>query len=617
MSRRLLLFILIAAFALVFGLWSLTPWQAVSFVRLAGYWMILAATAAFLFALGRSLRPEWGELRAWRSWLGPVVIAVAAAGFLHLHEPHEYKIVADEVVLQLTAKQMHETREASLMVRGYDYAGNFTSFASIVDKRPLLFPFLVSVLHDLTGYRPANVFALNAALSVVLMILMLLIGRRIGGWPAGIAAVLLLATVPLVAQNACGAGFELLNLVMIAAVIWLGQRAAEAPADSERLNAFVLAGVLLAQVRYESVLFLAPVGATVIYLWWRRREIALPWGLLLAPLLLVVCPLHHNVFKLSQAAWQLNDIAGATAPFSLSYFYDNVGHALNFFLCLDGQQPNSVLVAVAGTLGVGFFVLLFYREHRRMFSHDPAAAVLSLFLLGLCAHTFFMLCYFWGRWDDTIIHRLSLPAHVLLIFSLILVWPRIVTTRRRWQVLTGVSLVYLVGFTMPSNALHRFTQVNFAARATNWLGQHIRALGDESALAIDTNSGLQWFVYNKSSITPTAGAGRPEALILHFRNRSFAHFFVVQRITPNVQTGERLVSERDAFGDALTLETVEERAFAPLYLVRLSRIVGIDEAKLRAWAKQRREHPADEPKNQPVLSAAENDHLLLWLRQLP
>lgn len=621
MPRRLLLLILVSALAVVLGFWSFTPKVALAIVRHGGYWFLLAAAAAFVVTLVRSLRGCSADLRPWREWVPPAIIALLAAAFLHVHEPHEVKIVADELVLGLTAKELHFAREATVTMRGYEYAGNFTTMGAYVDKRPLFFPFLLATVHDLTGYRPENVFALNALLSVVLMGLILLIGRRVGGWGAGLVAVLLVATIPLVAQNACGAGFELLNLVMVSLTIWLAMRAAERPEDSDRLGAFVLSAVLLAQVRYESVVFLLPAAGVVAYGWVRRRALLLPWSILVAPLLLVVAPLQLNVFKLSQTAWQLTDIAGADDVFGLRYFYDNVGHALNFLLSTDGSQANSLLVGVAGVFGVGFFVMLLYRRHREIFQKAPAEAALVIFLLGLLAHTGLMLCYFWGRWDDPVVRRLSLPAHLLFVLALIVVWPQIVKHRRRWTILGAAALLYVVAFTMPANAMHRFTQMGFAARTNAWLAEYARALGDRSALAIDRNGGLVWFLYDKSSIDISAVAARPEAFALHFRNHSFQEFYLVQRMAPVLPAGTRVVDADDTFGDAVQLQLVEERAFAPLYLVRLSRIVGVDEAKLKAWAKRRREplRPAG-----PATTTAsgltppnESEQLMIWLRELP
>ncbi len=619
MSRRVLLLLLIVALALTLGFWSFAPREAIAAVRFGGYWFTLVATACFVVTLVRSLRGDaWSEIRAWRGWWKPVAVTLLATGFLHVHERHEIKIVADEVLLGLTAKSMHTDRQASVVVRGYDYAGNFTPMASYVDKRPLFFPFLLATVHDLTGFRPENVFALNAGLSALFMLLVLLVGRRIGGWPAGLAGVALFAGIPLIAQNAAGAGFELLNLLMIVLALWLGMRAAEQPRDPDRLGAFVLCGALLAQVRYESVLFILPVGVTVVYCWWRARELVLPWSVLVTPLLLVICPLHYNVFKVFESSWQMSDIAGADVPFSFRYFYDNVGHALNFFLSFDGAQPSSALVAMLGAIAVGFLVLVVYREHREIFTVRPGLAVFLIFMGGLAIHTGFMLCYFWGHWDDPIIRRLSLPANLMLVIAIVFIWPRLVRAQRSWSILGGLAAAWIACFALPANAKQRFNNENFAARTTNWIAEHVKAVGSQSALAVDPYAQLVWILHGKSSVTAVQLAEKPEGFALHFRNRSFANFFLVQRLTPNVETGGRWMGDGDHFGGAFKLEMIEERAFAPLYLVRINRIVDVDEEKLVAWAKQRKENPPPPPaKQNGELSPTDNEQLLLWLRQLP
>jgi len=179
-----------------------------------------------------------------------------------------------------------------------------------------------------------------------------------------------------------------------------------------------------------------------------------------APLLLVILPLHFSVFKVMQATWQLNDVPGAAVPFSPGYFYDNVGHALNFFLSTDGYQPNSLLVSLLGAAGVSFFVLVLYRDHRDIFRARPAEAVFCLFGLGLIAHTGFMLCYFWGHFDDPIIRRLSLPSHLLFVLSFLFIYPRLVAHPARWRGLIAVTVAYLFAATLPTTAMHRYTQEN-------------------------------------------------------------------------------------------------------------------------------------------------------------
>jgi hypothetical protein len=438
--------------------------------------------------------------------------------------------------------------------------------------------------------------------------------------------VLLLCGIPLVAQNVTGGGFELLNITMIVLTLWLGLRYADRPDDDDRLSAFALSSVLLAETRYESVLFVLPVAASILYLWWRERRVNLPWPLFAVPLLMILYPLQHKVFDLSESSWQMGDVAGATTPFALKYFYDNVGHAINFFFSFDGVQPSSWLVALIGIPAVGFFVLMFYKEHRSIFSREPVLGVACIFVLTLILHTGVMLCYFWGHWDDPIIRRLSLPTQILLILATVFVLPKLVGHAKRWRVLVGAAGLYIISFTVPASAMHRYTEENFAARTTNWVAGYIRGLGDKKVLAIDNNSGLQWFLYRKSCVNPLLLINRTDEFIFHFKRRSFDEVLVVQRAGLDLKTNERFVSASDDLGPGIKLELVEERAMSPIYLMRISRVVSVDETAFKAWAATRREQEkkAAEAKASTSSAApastmdmADPTSLVLWLHNLP
>ena len=619
MGKKATLFGLIVALAVVLGFVSFRqmPFDAIGLVQWLGYWQVLLAAGLFAFCLWRSLRTDLQAARTgWRIWVAPVAVVLAVTAFLHVQERHEFKIAMDEIVLEDTAMRMHFTRQSDAMLRGYELAGNFSALQAFVDKRPLFFPFLLSVTHDLTGYRVENVFVLNALLSVVFTGLVFLVGRRLGGTPAGYAGVLLVATIPLVHQNVTGGGFELLNLVMILAALWLGMRWAERP-DTDRLGAFVLAGILLAQTRYESALFIVPVGLVILYVWWRQRAVDLAWPVLVAPLFLVILPLHFNVFKVVQATWQLNDVPGAAAPFGPGYFYENVGHALNFFLSVDGYQPNSLLVSLLGAAGVGFFMLVLYREHRDIFRTRPAEAVFCLFTLGLMAHGVFMLCYFWGHFDDPIIRRLSLPAHLLFVLSFLFIYPRLVAHRARWRGLMIVTGAYLFACTIPTTAMHRYDQENFAARTNAWLSEFIDHLGDQPVLAIDNGPALQWLIHRKASVSVAEIAGRPEALLFHLKNHSFDPVLVVQRMGADLDQGMRFPTVDDDLGDGFQLETVAEKSFSPVYHVRISRVVAVDEAKVKVWAQHRLTAVQLTPEMKAMVGKSDADAVDRWFKMLP
>jgi hypothetical protein len=72
----------------------------------------------------------------------------------------------------------------------------------------------------------------------------------------------------------------------------------------------------------------------------------------------------------------------------------------------------------------------------------------------------------------------------------------------------------------------------------------------------------------------------------------------------------------DDLGPGIQLELIEERAFAPSYLVRISRVSGVDEAKLLAWAKERKKL-TEAKMITAIAPTVDAEQLLEWLRQLP
>ena len=217
-------------------------------IRFGGYYVILLTFALGLVAWWRAARSRPADPAGpalGRRELVAAGVTIALLTVLALtQETFRSKILYDEYVLQATASNLHFFRENSAIVRGYDIGGVFLSIDSYVDKRPIFFPFMISLVHDLAGYRPANAFALNAGLFVLTLGLVYGIGRRLNGWRGGQLAVALLGSLPLFAQNATGAGMELLNFFMLVMVIrqaaaWLQQP------DEARLSVLVLGAVLL------------------------------------------------------------------------------------------------------------------------------------------------------------------------------------------------------------------------------------------------------------------------------------------------------------------------------------------------------------------------------------
>lgn len=604
--------LLSSAVAVVIGFMAVPDRHAITVVSRAGYWMVLAGFAGWLW----SLREVFADARAAIAgrrpdYAGPAVVAAGGLVLL-VHEAFGFKIVMDELMLLGTSMSMHLDRLVLTPLRGNDIQGAFEILEGVVDKRPLFFPFLLSAVHDLSGYRPENAFVLNAVLTFVLLALMWMLGRRLAGRIGGALGVVLLAGLPLLGQNATGGGFELLNLVMILATLLLGVRFAERR-DGVSLAAFVFAAVLLAQVRYESVVFLAPVALVVIWVWARDGRAEIPWLVVAAPLLLVHIPLHQRIFDLRASAWELASRPGFTEPFSLSYVPDNLAHALAFFFGRASDQPNSPVLSALGCLAVPFALLGIARWRREAAGAPTASAVTAVFGLGFLLQFVLLMCYFWGKFDDPVIRRLSLPAHLGLVLAILLVLPAITSAFGR-RVVLGVAALGVLVRGVPSMAAHAYSQEYTPGRETAWRREFMAAMPRPDYLMIDNDATL-WATHRVSATPTSLAPKRRVDIAFHLRNRTFSDIFVFQRFNVNPDTGALTLRAGDDPGPEFVLEPVSERRLHPLTLSRISRVreIKTDGATISAPETVR----AATPLSAAELERARLQFLETYLKKLP
>jgi|GEM_PF-2358993 hypothetical protein len=270
---KLTLFCVLSAICLLIG-W---PWPlelvsnqtAILWIRCWGYWMILGCFLLWLVSLIRAypaLLKKEGYLWLWdRKYLLAALVILGAWLVMQLGEEKNFKILEDEPVLINTSRMMHFHREVYVVSNAKQVDGVYFT-EGYVDKRPNFFPFLVCTLHDLTGYRVENAFYLNSFLTLAMFVLAWVVASKIAGQAAGLVSVGLLASIPLIWHQSSGAGFEILNLVMILLTIKVAMDYLERP-TSRMLSALWLTAIMLSQVRYESALFLIPVGIVALMGW--------------------------------------------------------------------------------------------------------------------------------------------------------------------------------------------------------------------------------------------------------------------------------------------------------------------------------------------------------------
>ena len=611
-DRRLWLLGVVSIAAVALGFWIVPDQAAITFVSKAGFWFVLVAFAIFLHALWQTFRGDFCTLH-WRA-IDWVTVGIVALGGLVLlvHETFGFKIVMDEIMLLGTSMSMHLDKTVLVPVRGNDIQGTFVVLDGMMDKRPLFFPFLVSLLHDLTGYRPANTFVLNGVLTFVFLALVCALGRQLAGRLAGWLGVALFAGLPLLAHNATGGGFELLNLVMILSALLLGARFVE-KRDAPTLTAFCFAALLLAQVRYESVIFLLPVALLVLWVWGREGHPVLSWPVMLAPLLMIHYPLQHRIFDLRASSWELGSKPGSTVPFSTGYIADNITHALNFFFAKATEQPNSLVLSALGCAAIPFFALLVVKRLRALAAEPPVVVATTLFALGFAAQFALLMCYFYGQFDDIVIRRLSLPTQLGMVVGVMAVLPQFANAAVV-RALLGLSLLGLLSRSVSSMAAHAYSQEYLPGKETAWRRVFIAEQPRRDYLVIDNDS-ILWIAHEVSSTPMLQARNHRDALVFHMRNRTFSAIYVFQRFNIDADTGRMTLRAGDELGPDFVLETVREERLEMLTLSRLSRLKEIRDGGVVLTAPDPVIHEV--PKSRAEIEKLRGAYLQNFVKMLP
>ncbi len=576
-GRRALGFAVIASVAVWLGFAGLPVRVAEDLVKRGGYYVMALTVVAWVVALvaafrrGRERRAVRDEAPVTpRRGLGVAVLIALLTLMAIQAEPYRGKILNDEFVLQSTAYNLHHFRDVATMVRGYEVEGTFISTDNYLDKRPYFYPFLVSLLHDLTGYRPANAFVLNSILYAFALGLMFRVGRSLGGWRGGILATLLAGSLPLLGQNATGSGMELLNVVMILFTLWLGARYLAEP-DETNLGALALSAVLLAQSRYESALYVAAVAAVVVLGWRSARRVLLPASVMAAPLLLLPVALQHRVVANSPLLWELD--AARSERFSWSYVPANLRGAWAFLFNGDAERANSLLLSAAGLVAVAGVLLLAARRWRSWAQRPPMERALACFAVVVFANTALVICYYWASFDDPMASRFSLPWLLLTVFAVV-VFARWLDRRLP---ATAMLLVLAGGWALPQAAA-KFGHHYYSHLGNDEIAWHHRFVASRPParrLVISNRTSLSWLLAETPAILLDRARLVADRLQYQLTQPLFDEILVIQALRPTSADGDFQLPEEEALPTYFRTELLAEKRFGTR-LCRVSRLVAVE-----------------------------------------
>ena len=551
---------------------------AVAWVRHGGYWLLLLNLLLLLFCLVRAV-PSFRGVRGFKAWIitrrHPLTFIAVVSGFMLLQQPAGFKIVMDEPVIASTALRMHEHRQVMTTARAHSIEGVFTQLDGYVDKRPYFYPFLVSLLHDFTGYRSINAVVLNHLLLPILLYMVYLLGDRASPGRGGYLAVGLCGTLPLLGMAANGGGLGLLNLVMLLLCFFAAEYYIKRP-DTRRGDILILVCMLLAQTRYESILFAFPTGLVLLMGWFRARRPLISWVTVISPIFLIPYGLQRELFEEEALAYELRE--GSQAAFSFTHVPGNLRAAADFFFNFNTTTyPNSSLISL---LFVGALVLVLVavlcRTNRWRELTASGGAVPALYFLYSSVILFNMgllMSYHWGQLNDIMAARIALPFILLQTLLSVAILLRYFPSPIFYRGLCVVSVLFLVGFTLPSNAKNDYLQWVPGHGETVWVQTKAKEYQNDKVLFI-TDRNVAVITERVPAVAPMFVKHRKSRLNLLMQLHAYDEIFVVFRYIEDASKPGTYRTDWPVYKD-FELEIIEKEKLGKWRYICLARISAV------------------------------------------
>ncbi len=176
----------------------------------------------------------------------------------------EMKINSDEACLLSTANGFYLSKMPYNTTEAKFYFDGFYPINQEVPVRPLLFPYLVQIVHRIIGMSETSMYVVNLLLSFLsLFLVQLLFFIESESILSSIAGGLFLFSLPLFQMFATTGGFDFASSFFLFLSMWVGVLTLRNPND-RMISFFILTLTLFSHVRYEGPLIAAALGLFVL-----------------------------------------------------------------------------------------------------------------------------------------------------------------------------------------------------------------------------------------------------------------------------------------------------------------------------------------------------------------
>ncbi|MBF0531826.1 MAG: hypothetical protein HQL23_01890 [Candidatus Omnitrophica bacterium] len=514
---------------IIYGAFHLI-WLRVFFSQ-STYYFILGLTLVWAVTLIKaSQEAGFDPKKFWQLHKTGILFSLLAASFIFISVPKYFRVLSDETNLLSVARTMTFEKRVDNVTEGRWYYERFWPTASSMEKRCFLFPFFTQLFHVAFGYHVYNVFILNFfALWGLLFAVYLLLSPYISsGWSL-IALVCVLAQ-PVITLSATSASYEVFNSLFIA-LVFLSLRWFLSSGTPVALQVLCLNLFMLANIRYESIIFLAVIIFFLFLSGYLNKKLIVSSPILVLGPVFLFPWLAQRVVMAHEADSNLIGNSWMNA-FQFDFIANNVKLFFNFILNWTG---NLGYAGILNWLGLAiFFVLLGQLWFNPNFKIDKEKKFYSqVILLSLLFLFIAVLAYQGGINDHPLNGRFYLP--ILIFFSVL---PAIslgagwlgnkLSIRQGWLIAAALFIFY-----HPIAMRDHLANDLVIIREDRLVREFLNKNADQNALIICGRPG-QLTVDLRGAISFSTANREKREILDQYHNHLFSMIYVIQ--TFNYQT---------------------------------------------------------------------------------
>jgi hypothetical protein len=439
----------------------------------AGYYamlllFILWAVTLMQCAAGRKI-----DLKsAVRSYAPAIMACLILTSVIFISAGPRFRVLSDETNLASVAKSMVYEKRADNVTMGLWYYDMFFPLERMIEKRPIMFPFLTHIFHTVLGYRVENVFILNFfALFALFFLVYDMIYKRFGRvW--AVSAIMLMASQPILSQCATSGGFELVA-VLFAVISYMSLKWFLKERSAVSFQLLWVNLLMLANIRYEGIMpFVLVIIALACFKCIKADFFKTGMSVVYSCTALIFLPTFWQKLLVPDP-YSIGD--PHLSPFSIA---DLITHNIDFLKTLADYSfrgPYNTIVDIIGVIGIFYFAYRFMVKRgepfkgQRKLLYISAACIIAYWILITSYNPSFL--------DNPSTYRYYLLFFTLLPVSALMFASRFeVFMRRPGYLLTLSVLMFLLYH--PVSVEDKFSRGSFWPREYRFV---MDVIGEEAA----------------------------------------------------------------------------------------------------------------------------------------